>query len=172
MARGPLRVSRNGRIPSIKRPGPGTLDFALRSVRGGRRMVMEELAPRAMEFEPRLEIAVRKWQQLTPWQRRFVTLDSLAAEAGLLPEEFFGAISRASFELTSEITDLVVACSFPGVVAASAKRARTSNGISDRQLLFEHMASIRGANREQPSRASEIGADATPLDQLAFLKNE
>jgi hypothetical protein len=53
MARGPLRVSRDGRIPNLKRPGPGTLDFALRSVRGGRRMVMEELAPRAMEFEPR-----------------------------------------------------------------------------------------------------------------------
>jgi hypothetical protein len=135
-------------------------------------MVMEELAPRAMEFEPRLEHAVRKWQQLTPWQRRFVTLDDLATEAGLLPEEFFGAISRASFEFTSEITDLVVACAFPGVVAASAKRARTTDGVSDRQLLFEHMASIRVVNREQPSRASEKGAEATPLDQLAFLKTD
>ena len=63
-----------------------------------------------------LEPAVRKWQHLTPWQRRFVRLDGLAEEAGLLPEEFFGAISRASFELTNAITDLVVACSFPSVV--------------------------------------------------------
>jgi hypothetical protein len=135
-------------------------------------MVMEELAPRAMEFEPRLEHAVQKWQQLTPWQRRFVTLDDLAAQAGLLPEEFFGAISRASFELTSEIADLVVACSFPGVVAASARRARTANGISDRQLLFEHMASIRGANREQVRSSTEKNADPKLADQLAFLKGD
>ena len=40
------------------------------------------------------------------------------------------------------ITDLLVACAFPSVVAASAKRAKTPNGFADRQLLFEHMSAL------------------------------
>ena len=55
MARGPLGVTRAGRSSpgTVKYGGPGTLDFVLRSVRGGKRAVMEELAPAAVEFEPR-----------------------------------------------------------------------------------------------------------------------
>ncbi len=67
----------------MKHAGPGTLDFAVRSVRGGKRAVMDDLAPLATQFEPRLAPAVAKWQQLTPWQRRFVTLDDFAAETPL-----------------------------------------------------------------------------------------
>jgi hypothetical protein len=58
MARGPLRISRASRVPTVKHLGPGTLDFALRRVRGGKRSVMQELAPLAMQFEPRLELAI------------------------------------------------------------------------------------------------------------------
>ena len=57
MARGPLGVTRAGRPKTVKHLGPGTLDFALSSIRGGRRRVMEEIAPLAMDFEPRLERA-------------------------------------------------------------------------------------------------------------------
>ena len=42
---------------------------------------MEELAPAAVEFEPRMEPAVRKWCELTPWQRRSMTLDDFADPA-------------------------------------------------------------------------------------------
>ena len=68
-------------------------------------------------FEPRLGRGVVKWHQLTPWQRRFVTLDDLAA------------IVRAGFEFTCGITDLLVACAFPSMVAASIERAKTRNGF-------------------------------------------
>jgi ATP-dependent helicase YprA (DUF1998 family) len=105
----------------------------LRGIRGGKRIVMDDLAPRAVAFEPRLERAVAQWRRLSPWQRRFVTLDDLAAEAELTSGEFFGAISRASFELTSQVADLIIACGYPGVVAASVRRARTPEGLADRQ---------------------------------------
>lgn len=144
MARGPLRITRAGRPSSLGRPGPGTLDFALRSVRGGKRRVMEELAPLAMEFEPRLERAVVRWAQLTPWQRRFVMLEDLAAHAGMTPGEFLAAVVRASFEFTEDITDLIVASALPEVVVASVKRALTPNGIEDRWLLLEHMGFLNG----------------------------
>ena len=91
MARGPLGVTRAGHPRTVKHGGPGTLDFTVRSIRGGRRRVMEELAPLAVDFEPRLEHAVTRWQELTPWQRRSVTLDDLAAEAGLTGGEFLAA---------------------------------------------------------------------------------
>ena len=68
MARGPLGVTRAGRASphTVKHGGPGTLDFTVRSIRGGRRRVMEEIAPLATDFEPRLEHAVTRWQELTP----------------------------------------------------------------------------------------------------------
>jgi hypothetical protein len=149
MARGPLGVTREGKMPKRRYSGPGTLEFALRGVRGGKRIVMDDLAPRAVAFEPRLERAVTKWRDLTPWKRRFVTLDDLAAEAGLTPGEFFGAVTRASFELTSQVADLIVACGYPGVVAASVRRARTPEGLADRQLIFEYVSAFRSARAEQ-----------------------
>src|SRR5690242_10029456 len=102
MARGPLLARHKSQLPNRKR-SPGTLEFALRGVRGGKRIVMDDLAPRAVAFEPRLERAIAKWRELSPWQRRFVTLDDLAAGAGLTPGEFYGAVTRASFELTSQV---------------------------------------------------------------------
>jgi hypothetical protein len=71
------------------------------------------------------------------------------AEAGLTPGEFFGAITRASFEYTSQVADLIVACGYPGVVAASVRRARTPEGLADRQLIFEHVSALRSAGTEQ-----------------------
>ncbi len=100
---------------------------------------MEELAPLALEFEPRLEGAILRWTQLTPWQRRFVTLEDLAVDTGLKPGEFLAAIVRASFEFTDRIADLIVAAAFPEIVLASAKRALTPDGFADRKLLLEHM---------------------------------
>lgn len=140
MARGPLRISRAGRVPTVKHLGPGTLDFALRSVRGGKRAIMDELAPRAVRFEPRLAPAITKWQGLTQWQRRFVTLDDLAVESGLTKGEFLAAMVRTGFELTDALTDLIVACAFPCVLGACVRRARRPNGLADRQLLFEHFS--------------------------------
>ncbi len=112
---------------------------------------MEELAPLAIEFEPRLEHAVVRWAQLTPWQRRFVTLDDLAAAAGLTPGEFLGAIARASFEFTDTLADLIVAAALPEIVLASAKRALTPNGFADRLLLLQHVWSWRQPEPAAPS---------------------
>jgi hypothetical protein len=39
-------------------------------------------------------------------------------------------VVRAAFELTADVTDLLVACAFPDVVAASVKRARTPQGVA------------------------------------------
>src|SRR6185436_17269820 len=112
-----------GRVTSIRRRcGPGTLDFALRSLRGGKHAFME-MAPLAIAHEPRVEQAVEAWRQLTPWQRRSVTLEDLAAKAGLTPGEFLGAVVRASFEHGGPITDLIIASAFPGVMRTAVKRA-------------------------------------------------
>jgi hypothetical protein len=174
MAREPLFATRRSKLARRKCSGPGTLEFALRGVRGGKRMVMDDLAPRAVAFEPRLEGAVTKWRDLTPWKRRFVTLDDLAAEAGLTSGEFFGAITRASFELTSQVADLIVACGYPGVVAASVRRARTPEGLADRQLIFEHVSAFRTAGAyeqaTQPDRRSE--AKTTSSKPLKFLRTD
>jgi len=169
MAKRRFFASHEGKLPKGKRSGPGTLEFALRGVRGGKRIVMEDLAPRAVTFEPRLERAVEKWRQLSPWQRRFVTLDDLAAEAGLTSGEFYGAVTRASFEYTSQVADLIVACGYPGVVAASVRRARTPEGLADRQLIFEHVNSFRDSGDTQnshPDRRSDAAATSTKPKKL------
>ena len=181
MARGPLGVTRAGHASprTVKHGGPGTLDFTVRSIRGGRRRVMEELAPLAVDFEPRLEHAVTRWQELTPWQRRSVTLDDLAAEAGLTGGEFLGAIVRAAFEWTHDLTDLIIASAFPAAVAAAAKRAEHPDGVLDRQLIFEHMSALRiktalGRAAEHARRGA--GRNATngvdDSDQLGFLRKD
>jgi hypothetical protein len=162
MTRGPLRISRAGHPRTVKHLGLGSLDFALRRVRGGKKSVMEELAPLAMQFEPRLERAVAKWRQLTRWQRRFVTLDDLAAEARLTKGEFLGAVVRASFEFANEITDLLVACASPAVVAACAKRAQTPNGFADRQLFLEHFGALSASlalERAAAERSRRVAGD-------------
>ena len=64
-----------------------------------------------------------------------MTLDDLAEGAGLTPGEFVGAISRASFECTGRVTDLIVAGALPDMVVASVKRALTPEGVGDRRLL-------------------------------------
>jgi len=122
---------------------------------------MDDLAPRAVAFEPRIERAVTKWRELSPWHRRFVTLDDLAAEAGLTSGEFFGAITRASFELTSQVADLIVACGYPGVVAASVRRARTPEGFADRQLIFEHVSGLRPAGADRGASHPDQRSEAT-----------
>ena len=81
MARGPLRVTRAGRVLRLGRPGPDTLDFLFGKINISRRRVMEEIAPLAARFERRLESAVARWMVLTPWQRRFVTLDDRRRDA-------------------------------------------------------------------------------------------
>ena len=121
----------------IPRPRPGTLDFALRSVRAGKHRAME-LAPNAIAFEPRMEHVVQAWSQLTPWQRRVTPLEDLCAAADMKPSEFLSAVVRASFEFTNDITDLLVATAFPEIVHAAVQRARTPHGVEDRRLLFEH----------------------------------
>jgi hypothetical protein len=125
---------------------------------------MEEIAPLAVDFEPRLAPAVKRWLDLSPWQRRFVTLDDLAEGAGLTRGEFVAAIARASFEFTGSITDLIVAAALPDMVAASVQRALTPEGFDDRIALLAHAGFFDGA---QPARgtasASAIGStDATP----------
>jgi len=100
-----------------------------------------EMAPLAIAHEPRVEQAVEAWRQLTPWQRRSVTLEDLAAKAGLTPGEFLGAVVRASFEHGGPITDLIIASAFPGVMRTAVKRALRPNGVEDRALLMEHMRS-------------------------------
>jgi hypothetical protein len=172
MARGPIRLTREGNIPSIRRPGPGTLDHALRSIRGGKYAFMD-LAPMAVTFEPRVARTVEIWSLLTAWQRRQVTLEALAAEAGLTPSEFLAAVVRAAFECTDAIANLLVACAFPGVVAASVKRARTPRGLADRQLLFEHMSAMaaRVNDRGHPTNG-KCDAEKTSSDPLAFLRKD
>jgi hypothetical protein len=133
---------------------------------------MEELAPLAVQFEPRLKPAIRKWQQLTPWRRRFVTLDDLAADADLTEGEFLAAVVRVGFEFTHSITDLLVACAFPDVVVATIKRAKTLNGFEDRQLLFEHMNAY-SARQQAADKARRVAAtidSSASQDYPAFLR--
>ena len=168
MARGPLGVTRAGHSGSrtVKHGGPGTLDFVLRSVRGGKRAVMEELAPLAVDFEPRMEPAVRKWQELTPWQRRSMTLDDFADVAGLPKSEFLAAIVWAAFESTHQITDLIIACAFPAAVAAAAKRAQHPDGVLDRQLLFGHMSALSVEKLERAAVAARTKRETTPAESI------
>ena len=139
---------------------------------------MEELAPLAMDFEPRLERAVARWHQLSPWQRRSVTLDDLAEEADLPNGEFLAAIVRAAIEWTHDLTDLLVACAFPAVVAAAAKRAQHPDGALDRQLFFEHMSAlsmkrtlVQAAEKARPT-AAQHETRAVESDHLSFLRND
>ena len=180
MARGPLGVTRAGRSSptTVKHGGPGSLDFVLRSIRGGKRAVMEELAPAAVEFEPRMEPAVRKWCELTPWQRRSMTLDDFADQTWLRKSQFLAAIVRAGFETTHQITNLIIACAFPAAVAAAAKRAEHPDGVVDRQLLFEHMNALsvkraleRTAEHARPvARPHDTGE--VESDHLGFLRKD
>jgi hypothetical protein len=131
------------------------LEFLFGKINLSRRRVMEELALRAVEFEPRFVPAVTRWMKLTDWQRRFVTLDDLADGAGLTRGEFVGAIARASFELTGSISDLIVAGSLPEIVATAVKRALTPNGVDDRLLLLDHMGFFEDPNPRRPADANQ-----------------
>jgi len=152
MARGPLRVTRAGHIRRYGRPEPDTLEFVFRNARVSKRRVMEELAPHALEFEPRLAPAVKRWVDLSPWQRRFVTLDDLADGAGLTRGEFFAAIAQASFEFTSNITDLIVAAALPDMVATSVRRALMPEGFEDRIALLAHAGFFENATSNVSQR--------------------
>ena len=144
-------MTRAGGILRRGRPGPGTLDFLFCQINISKRRVIEELAVLAVECEPRLVSAVTRWMELTAWQRRFVTLDDLAAGAGLSRGEFVGAIARASFELTGSISDLIVAATLPEMVATSVKRALTPDGVEDRLLLLDHMGFFEDPNSRRSS---------------------
>jgi len=124
---------------------------------------MEEFAPLALDFEPRLEPAVRAWARLTPWQRRGVTLDDFAAHAGLAPGEFLSAIARVAFETTENIADLIVACSLPKMVHTSVKRALTPEGFEDRLMLLKKVGFLDGPP-PMTRTGSEQGTLPTPQD--------
>ena len=80
--------------------------------------------------------------------------------------------------MTHHITDLLVACAFPGVVAASIKRATTPNGIADRQLLYEHMSAVSMSTAlEQAADKARRAAGANDTgamdeDYLGFLRTD
>ena len=139
MARGPLGVTRAGRSPKVTPPVPGTLDYLLRSLRGGKAVIMNSLAPAAVQYEPRLQAVVDRWQQRTLWQRRMTSLDDLLAEADLSPGAFLGAVVRAGYEMQALITPMVLALALPGVITTSVKRAQVLGpaGFPDRKLLLE-----------------------------------
>ena len=137
MARGPLRVTRAGQPPSLKKPGPGTLEYTFRSVRGGRRACME-MATLATQYDPRMAKVVELWNRLTPWQRRQIRIDDLVAGSALTPGEFLGLVVRAAFEHTKDvIVPLFVSNAFPDLLRAAGKRAMTPEGIEDRWRLLE-----------------------------------
>jgi hypothetical protein len=129
---------------------------------------MEELAPLASAFEPRVEPAIVRWAQLTTWQRRFVTLDDLAAHAGLTQGEFFGAIARASFEYTGTLADLIVASAVPEMMVAATKRACTPQGFEDRWMLLQHAWSWPRSGKEPTTppegKTLEDVIHAAPVD--------
>jgi hypothetical protein len=134
---------------------------------------MEELAPAAIEFEPRMELAVHKWCELTPWQRRTMTIDDFADIAELSKSEFLAAIARAGFEMAHQMTDLIVACAFPAAVAAAAKRAQHRDGVVDRQLIFEHMQRAAERAMEDPRRtAGQDEIREGDSDSLRFLRGD
>ncbi len=165
MARGPLGVTRAGRSPTL--PGPGTIDYALRSIRAGKKRVMA-LAPAAVAHEPRLAPVVEKWRQMSTWQRRTTTLDDLLSEANVSPGAFLAAIVRAGYEFESALTPLIVALAFPGVIQASAKRAQNlKKGFPDRKLWLEHMF-------EEWRQAGDVGRQMDtpqPGGRLSFLSH-
>ena len=160
MARGPLRISRAGTLPPLTPPGPGTIDFALRHVRGGRRDMMQ-YASLAAEFEPRVVPIVARWDQLTPWQKRVTTIDALVAQVGgLTPGEFIAAVARAAFEFTEGLADLCVAAALPEVVARtvrSAKRLNSHIGQRDRMALLAHAGFV-----PRPQTVAVEPRDASP----------
>ncbi len=153
-------MTRAGRSPKVTPPVPGTLDYLLRSLRGGKAVVMETLAPAAVQYEPRLQAVLDRWQQRTPWQRRMTSLDDLLAEADLSPGAFLGAVVRAGYEMQALITPLVLALALPGVITASAKRAQVLGpaGFPDRKLLLEWWFS--GGMQELADAAAEQAAPA------------
>jgi hypothetical protein len=100
-------------------------------------------------------------------------LDNLAEETGLPNGEFLAAIVRAAFEWTHDLTDFLVACAFPGVVAAAAKRAEHPDGVVDRQLFFEHMQRAAERAMEDPRRATgHHGTRGVDSDPLGFLRTD
>jgi len=64
-----------------------------------------------------------------------------------------------------------VACGYPGVVAASVRRARTPEGLADRQLIFEHVSAFRSAGAYEQGSHPHQRSDAktTSSKPLKFL---
>ena len=131
-----------------------------------------DLAGLALEFEPRLRPAVVMWSQLTPWQRRGVTFDDLAAVAGLAPGEFVSAITRAAFEYTEGVADLIAVSALPEMVSAAVKRAITPEGVEDRRMFLEHSGILERMKEipNHPGAATPVqppGPPGTKADAIA-----
>jgi hypothetical protein len=158
----------------VTRPGPGTIDFALRSIRGGKREIME-YAGLAMEFEPRMVPIVATWHRLTPWQQRVMTVDALVAQVGgLTPCEFIVAVTRAAFDFTGGLADLCVAAALPDVIkrtVRSAKRLNSRIGQRDRHALLTH-AGFLPTPQPVSVRLRDSGPTTPSVepDMPAFLK--
>ena len=175
MARGPLRVTRAGNLPVIARPGPGSIDFALRSMRGGKRDIMK-YAGLAVAFEPRMLPIVATWRQFTPWQQRVTMVDALLAQVGgMTSGEFMGAVARAAFEFTEGVADLCVAAALPEVVTRTVRSAQRLNsriGQRDRHDLLAHAGFLPSPQPVvvRPRHRPDSLAPAVEPDLPAFLK--
>ena len=67
-----------------------------------------------------------------------------------------------------------IAFGYPGVVAASVRRARTPEGLADRELIFEHVSALRTAGAYEPASHIErrCEAETTSSKPLKFLSTD
>ena len=135
MARGPLRVTRAGRIPYAT-PAFGTLDFVSRLLPGGKQWFID-YARLARDTDPRVDKVVTTWDQLSRYKQNLVSLEELCAAVGLVPGEFFAIAARACFECNGGVTMLLAAMAYPQIMEAAVTRACTPQGIRERRIFFE-----------------------------------
>jgi hypothetical protein len=87
-------------------------------------------SPASLEF-------VKKWDDLTPAQRRDAGIEAIAVSVGILPPDLWGMFGRAALIQANESVAALIALSLPDVIKATIKGAKTRKGLADREHLLK-----------------------------------
>jgi hypothetical protein len=89
-----------------KRPFTSPLGLAARRVGGKSKFI--DLC--RLSSDGRVQALVRRWDNLSSSDRRYISMDDLAEASGLQPEELFGAVVSAAFAAGLDVEPLLTAC--------------------------------------------------------------
>jgi hypothetical protein len=119
-----------------------------------------------MEFarlceDERIRALVHRWDTVSHYDQRRISLEELCQACGIPAYEFLGAVASSAFRYCYDVSSLIAAVAHPKVVEASIKRALRAEGVEDRRMQLVHSGFLptpRGAQISINAQARAYGA--------------